>query len=89
MILFHAFAMAFMLAIIVAASRFGGADLAWPLTLIGVPVLLAAGAAVQFRTQCPRCGHRIGRQARMFLPEACKSCGVEFPRMDDPNVPQS
>ncbi len=89
MILFHAAAMLLMIGIIVLANRYNATDLAWTLTILGVPVLLVLGAIIQFRERCPRCDARLGRQARMFLPNECKSCGVEFPRIDDPHAPKS
>lgn len=48
--------------------------------LLGVLVLVVAVTLVQFRERCPRCGSRLGRQTRLMLPDACKVCGVQFPR---------
>lgn len=45
-----------------------------------IVALMAAGAVVQFRERCPRCGTLLGRQSRFILPAKCKSCGVAFPR---------
>jgi hypothetical protein len=45
-----------------------------------IVVLAAAGAYVQFGETCPRCGSRLGRQSRFVLPDACRVCGVDFPR---------
>jgi hypothetical protein len=88
MILFHAAAMLLMIGIILLASRYNATDLAWTLTILGVPILLVLGAVIQFRERCPRCSTRLGRQARMFLPNECSGCGVEFPRTDDPHAPR-
>jgi len=35
---------------------------------------------LQFSERCPRCGHRLGLQTRLILPEICKHCGVSFKR---------
>jgi hypothetical protein len=61
-------------------SRF--ADVPWlrPPLLIMLLALLIAGAVVQFRERCPRCGTLLGRQSRLILPNKCKSCGVGLRR---------
>jgi len=41
---------------------------------------MVAGAYVQFRDHCPRCGINLGRQGGVLLPLTCKACGVVFPR---------
>ena len=55
----------------------------WLLNLVLVVLVatIAVGGAIQFRERCPRCRTLLGRQARFVLPELCKSCGVEFPRV--------
>ena len=47
---------------------------------LGVGLLVAAATYVQFSGKCPRCSTRLGRQARLVLPERCRVCGVEFPK---------
>jgi hypothetical protein len=61
------------------------ADTSWirPALLVMLLALMAAGAWVQFRERCPRCGTLLGRQSRFILPAKCKSCGVGFPRADE------
>jgi len=54
-----------------------------PLLLAMLLALILAGAWVQFRERCPRCGTLLGRQSRFILPNKCKSCGVGFPRADE------
>ena len=58
--------------------RFG--ELAWVRrgALALVIVLVVAATFVQFAERCPRCGHRVGSQGRLFLPEQCRGCGVVF-----------
>lgn len=59
-------------------------DAAWvrPMLIVLLVALFIAGAWVQFRERCPRCGTLLGRQSRLILPAKCKSCGVPFPRAD-------
>jgi hypothetical protein len=55
-------------------------DVAWlRRSALGLVLMLVAGATlVQFRARCPRCGLRLGAQARLFLPDKCRRCGVDF-----------
>jgi hypothetical protein len=48
--------------------------------LVMIAALAVVGGFVQFREVCPRCQSRLGRQSRFVLPDACRECGVEFPR---------
>ena len=36
------------------------------------------GVVLQFSEKCPKCGHRLGFQTRLTLPERCKKCGVSY-----------
>lgn len=79
---FYALAMVVVMLLAWFASIHGGTT-GGRMLVVGVIVLLAiAGAYVQFREKCPRCGTRLGRQSRLVLPQKCRSCGVEFPRAD-------
>jgi hypothetical protein len=55
-------------------------DLGWVRrAALGVLILLVVLAtAVQFRERCPRCGMRLGAHGRLFLPDQCRGCGVDF-----------
>lgn len=64
-------------------SQFGEQVWVRPALLAMLLGLMAAGAWVQFRERCPRCGTLLGRQSRFILPNKCKSCGVGFPRADE------
>jgi hypothetical protein len=48
------------------------------LALVPVFGLVVAGAALQFSVRCPACGYRLGRQARLIVPERCRACGVSL-----------
>ena len=74
------FAMLVIAGLFVAAQHYGDSPKARTLVLIGVGLLVAAATYVQFSGKCPRCSTRLGRQARLVLPERCRVCGVEFPK---------
>ena len=76
MLIFYGVAMV-LLACAGALMLFFG-ELAWVRrgALALVIVLVIAATFVQFRERCPRCGHRLGSQGRLFLPEQCRGCGV-------------
>lgn len=48
------------------------------LLVIAILGLALAGAVQHSQLRCPRCGAKIGRQTKLLLPRACKSCGVAF-----------
>ena len=62
-------------------------ELRWG-AIVLVGALTAIGGLVQFRERCPRCAIRIGRHARLILPEKCPECGVAFPRRADVPAPR-
>lgn len=72
------------------ATRYGAEAWLRPALLVMLAGLVAAGAYVQFRERCPRCGTLLGRQSRFVLPAKCKSCGVAFPRTgEDDHAPRA
>lgn len=87
MLVFYTIAMLLISGAVVFIAFAG--DQQWArLSVIGMIVtLMAIGWFVQFRESCPRCGVKLGRQARVLLPVKCKSCGVQFPRRQDGSAP--
>jgi len=77
---YYAFAMAVILASYFFAEKYGDSWQARAFVIVGVVALIAAATYVQFSGKCPRCGSRLGRQARFVLPTRCRACGVEFPK---------
>jgi hypothetical protein len=80
MIAFYAFAMTSIAAGTYVLARFGEVAAVRQGALAAIALLVVAGAYVQFRERCPRCGSLLGRQSRLMLPLKCRSCGVPFPR---------
>ncbi|MFZ4806807.1 MAG: hypothetical protein ACOYLQ_06070 [Hyphomicrobiaceae bacterium] len=80
MVIFYAAAMVLMGIAALLATMF--ADQSWSLVLMIalIGALMIAGAYVQFRDHCPRCGLNLGRQGGVLLPLNCKACRVVFPR---------
>ena len=77
---FHAAAMATLMIGAVGISRYG--DLAWfrHALVAAVAVLVLAGAVLQLRQRCPRCGARLASRLLMLPPEQCGTCGVALTR---------
>jgi hypothetical protein len=80
MIWFNGGAMVLLIAGIIGFRYFSESALFRYGVLAMIPVLTAIGAYVQFREVCPRCKSLLGRQSRFVLPNACRHCGVEYPR---------
>jgi len=44
-------------------------------------ILLVVVVIFQLSAKCPNCGARLGIQVLPILPDQCKSCGLQFPRL--------
>ena len=79
MYIFYGIAMALIAVAFIAVESYRELRAVRLLALLLTGLLIAVGAYIQFRERCPRCSARIGRQARLMMPEACAECGVAFP----------
>jgi hypothetical protein len=80
MLWFNGTSMALMIAGIIGFKYFSESALFRYSLLAMIAALVVIGGFVQFRELCPRCKSRLGRQSRFVLPDACRECGVDFPR---------
>jgi hypothetical protein len=80
MIWFNGTSMVLLIAGIIGFRYFSESALFRYGVLAMIPALTAIGAWVQFREACPRCKSLLGRQSRFVLPDACRTCGVKYPR---------
>ena len=71
------FAFFALIVILVFSSQLGlsSGDSWGPLGLL-IALLVTPIVVLQLRLRCPSCGHRIGWQAKLMVPDQCKACGT-------------
>lgn len=71
-------AMISLIAIMGIGLIFNPGEVVEGILLAGLLAVVVVAVRIQFSQKCPACGARLGYQTRLWLPAACRWCGVAF-----------